>query len=126
MTHSWDNRHRNIAAHSVEDLRELLRKKQFVLAANEDLCGLFDGPDVCPVVAMGVEVLLQPERIRGGRGLDAARYREGQHGQTVKMMNAEEIEDGEANDPLYGDAIPGVVLRIGLPPGEAERTVGAL
>ena len=79
MTHSRDNRHRNLAAHFIEDLRELLREKQFVLAANEDPCGLLDGLDVCPVVAPGLEVLFQSERISGGRGLDAGRYREGQH-----------------------------------------------
>jgi hypothetical protein len=39
-----------------------------------------------------LEVLLQPEQIRGGCGLDAARDRDGQHGRTVEIMNAEEIE----------------------------------
>jgi hypothetical protein len=82
MTHSRDNRHRNIAAPLIEDLRELLREIQFVLAANEneDLCGLPDGLNICLVVAPGLEVLFQPERIPGGRSLEVGRYREGQHG----------------------------------------------
>jgi len=116
MPHAWNDRDWNIAADPVEDLREPLWKKQFVLATDEDPRGLFDGPNVSLVVTVRLEVLLQPERIGRSCGLDAGRYGEGQYGQAVKAMNAEEIEDGEPDDSLHGDAIPGVVLGRGLLP----------
>ena len=113
MADSEEKGDRNILASCLEDTRKLIGVKNFVILTGQHAKRLPNRTNVCLVVALRPEVLLESEGIlRREKGFVFLSKRELGHREIVERVHSEPVEQGDRNDPRNPHGDPPAAARM--------------